>query len=785
MAETQHPQVAPCGSWASRITSDLIVADAIALSDVFLDQTLIYWIEGRPKEGGRYVLVGQSIADASAKPHDLIPKEFNARTRVHEYGGGAVLIDKDDIYFSNFEDQRLYRITSGGAPTVLTPPWQGERNFRFADGLMDSRRQRWVGIREDHTQVTPETQAVNTITAMTPGDGGLGTILEQGRDFYASVRLSPDGNRLAWLAWDHPHMPWIAAELWVGELDVAGTITSRKRIAGGPQESIFQPEWSPDGTLYFVSDRTNWWNLYRLQGEHTVPVCPKPTEFGQPQWNFGMSTYAFVDAKTIVCTYAENGDGVLSLLDIQRGELTRIDLPYADYASIRALNGKIACRAGSYAQASCVVLYDLATKQQRVFQKSSSVADDPEISNCFSAPQDIEFPTENGKTAFAIYYPPYNPDYRKPDGERPPLVVKCHGGPTAAASKTLDLRIQYWTSRGIAVVDVNYGGSTGYGREYRERLKLTWGIVDVDDCVNAAQYLCKEGLADEQRAIITGGSAGGYTTLAALAFRDFFKGGGSHYGVSDAEALAKDTHKFESHYLDWLIGEYPKEAERYKERSPIHFPNQFQAPVIFFQGDEDKIVPPNQTETIVAALRAKGVPVGFLLFQGEQHGFRQSENIKRALDAELYFYAALVFKVGLTFPKALLPAEKPIAADPRIEFFTLGGAKGPFSEAVRVGEMLYLSGQIGLDAAGKLVPGGIADETRQTMDNIKAVLERHGSSLDKVVKATVMLADMADWPQMNEVYASYFKEHFPARSALGANNLALGAKVEIECFAII
>ncbi len=444
-------------------------------------------------------------------------------------------------------------------------------------------------------------------------------------------------------------MPWVSTELWLADVTDAGRLTNPARIAGGDAESLFQPEWSPDGGLYFVSDRTNWWNLYRWQDGQVRALCPLAAEFGEPQWVFGMSTYAFADERTIVCAYKQGGLGKLATLDIATGRLTPIDLPYTDFAAVRARGNRVLFRGGSPMHPPSVVLLDLATRKQQVLRTASPVADQPEIKRYFTHVRPVEFETSNGKTAFGLFYPPHNPDFQPPDGEKPPLLVKVHGGPTGAASSTLDLRIQYWTSRGIAVLDVNYGGSTGFGREYRERLRGEWGVVDVEDCINGARSLSRKGVADGNRAVITGGSAGGYTTLAALTFRDFFKGGASHYGVSDLEALDLDTHKFELRYNQWLIGDYPAQKQLYQERSPVHFADRVKCPIIFFQGDEDRIVPPNQTEGMVNALRRSGVPVGYLLFAGEQHGFRKSENIKRALDAELYFYSELVFRIGLSF----------------------------------------------------------------------------------------------------------------------------------------
>jgi dipeptidyl aminopeptidase/acylaminoacyl peptidase len=645
---------APYGSWRSPITSDLIVAESIALSEVRLDGDDVYWLEGRPREAGRYVLVRHG---ADGQTCDVTPAPFNVRTRVHEYGGGAYMVHDGTVYFSHFRDQRLYRLRPGTAPEPLTPPpdaTSADRSLRYADGVIDPGRRRWLGVCEDH--LVPGREAVNTLVAVDLAGAEPCRVLVEGADFYSSPCLSPDGRRLAWLNWNHPNMPWMGTELWVADFDADGGLTGHQLVAGGVAESVFQPAWSPDGSLYFISDRSGWWNLYRdtppsLGG--LVALCPLAAEFGQPQWVFGMSTYAFVASDRLVCTYTQNGMDRLALLDLNTRRLTPFDLPYTDYSmvysSLRAHGNQVAFRAGSATEPASIVVLDLATSSPRVLARATAVAADPKLSRYLGQPRPVEFPTEGGKTAHGLYYAPFNPDYIASAREKPPLVVKCHGGPTGAASSMLDLRIQFWTSRGIAVLDVNYGGSTGYGREYRERLHLAWGIVDVDDCVNGARYLAAQGLADPERMVITGGSAGGYTTLAALAFRDTFKGGGSHYGVSDLEALVADTHKFESRYLDDLIGPYPVAREVYWQRSPIHHLDDFKAPVIFFQGDEDRVVPPNQAELMVEALRRKGIAVGYLLFAGEQHGFRKAENIKRSLDAELYFYALLVFKTALMF----------------------------------------------------------------------------------------------------------------------------------------
>ena len=641
-------QIAPYGSWRSPITSELIVAQSVGLSEIRLDGRDIYWLETRPCEAGRSVIVSQSTGK------DLLTAPFNARSKVHEYGGGAWTVADGALYFSNFADQRLYSLKPGAAePQPLT----AESAMRYADGVIDPRRSAWVGVREDHSVSGHE--AVNAIVRVDTGVGAGGvTVLASGHDFYSSPRLSPDGRWLAYLAWDHPRMPWVGTTLYVLELQEDGVPAGQPiAIAGGENESVFQPEWAPDGSdLFFISDRTGWWNIYRcalrttkLETMKIDAIAPMEAEFGQAQWVFGMSTYAFAGAGRLICAYVSKGLGSLAVVDLRSGRFTPLDLPYTDYSSVQAHGDRVVFRAGSATTPASFVLLDLETGKTETLRKSTNAGGDPALTRYFTKVEAVEFPTDGNRKAFGLYYPAFSPDYQAPDGEKPPLLVKCHGGPTAAASSTLDLRIQYWTSRGISVLDVNYGGSTGFGRAYRERLDGNWGIVDVNDCVNGARFLAQRGLVDSERSVITGGSAGGYTTLAALTFRDYFRGGASHYGISDLALLARDTHKFESRYLDSMVGPYPERADLYRERSPIEHVERLSAPVIFFQGDEDKVVPPNQAEAMVEALRRNGIPAGYLLFSGEQHGFRKAENIKRALDAELYFYAVNVFRCGLSF----------------------------------------------------------------------------------------------------------------------------------------
>jgi dipeptidyl aminopeptidase/acylaminoacyl peptidase len=566
---------------------------------------------------------------------DVTPKPFNARTRVHEYGGGAYTVADGNVYFSNFDDQRLYAQQLDSRPVPITP----EGKFRYADFVFDKYRGRLVSVREDHT--TSDREAVSSLVYIDPALDDGGRTIVFGNDFYSSPRISPDGTRLAWLTWNHPCMPWDGTELMVGRLREDGTLDQTTRVAGGVGESVFQPEWSPDNVLHFISDPSGWWNIYRwredLSPSRAEPLYEMNSEFGLPQWVFGLSTYGFESGDRLLCTYIHQSTTNMASLISGTGKLDPINVPYSGIRSIRVTSGHAFFIADSPIEPSAIIQFDISAGKAQVLRREANVIID---SRYLSQPEEVRFPTEDGLTSFGFFYRPKNQDYTAPADSKPPLLIICHGGPTSAANNSLSLEnIQYWTSRGIAVCAVNYGGSTGYGREYRERLRDKWGIVDVDDCANAARYLTSQGEVDGNRLIIRGGSAGGYTTLAALTFRKIFKAGASYYGVSDLEALATDTHKFESHYLDSLIGPYPEKRELYLQRSPIHFTNSLSCPIIFFQGLEDKVVPPDQAVKMFEAVRSKGIPTAYIPFEGEQHGFLKAENIKRALDAELYFYS--------------------------------------------------------------------------------------------------------------------------------------------------
>ncbi len=632
MSETK---VAPYGGWQSPISADLVVQGGNSLVSVRFEGGDVYWLEGRPAEGGRVTLMR---CDARGQIADASPPQFNLRTRVHEYGGGAYTVAGGHVYFSNFSDNLVYIQAQGGTPQPLTH----DSALRYADFLLDAGRGRLICVREDHRD--PSHEAVNTLVALSLD--GSEQVLQGGNDFYSSPRLSPDGGRLAWLTWHHPNLPWDGTELWVGKIAVDGRLSATQRVTGGDHESIFQPEWAADGSLYYTSDRSGWWNIYRWHEGQEQRVVEAEAEFGKPQWVFGLSSYAFVGPNRLVCTVQQVGIVRLVSVDTDSGAVSDIPTPYTAIADPVAEGGRVGFIAASPTSPTAVVMLEVDSGKITELRRASDITIDPSY---ISVPQAIEFPTEGGMTAHAFFYPPDNRDYTAPQGELPPLIVKSHGGPTSASVTALNLGIQFWTSRGIAVLDVNYGGSSGYGREYRERLYGQWGVVDVDDCANGATYLAQRGLVDGERLAITGGSAGGYTTLCAVAFRDTFKAGASHYGIGDLETFAQDTHKFESRYMEQLVGPYPQERERYYQRSPIHFAERIACPLIIFQGLDDKVVPPNQAEDMVAALHKNGTPYAYVPFEGEGHGFRNGKHIKRALEAELYFYSR-VFRFPLAEP---------------------------------------------------------------------------------------------------------------------------------------
>ena len=644
-----QPIIAPYGSWRSPITAELLATAGVSLSYPQPVGDTLYWLEGRPLEKGRYVIVHKS---ATGQVRDVTPPDFAARTLVHEYGGGAYFVHEQTVFFANFSDQRLYcqQMNSDGrasVPRPITPEPPQPRSLRYAD-LRVTPDGKWLfAVREQHLPGNFPGEGDHPIVinelVMLPTDGSIEPqVVTGGYDFYSNPRVSPDGRQLAWLCWQNPQMPWDGVELWVAELDKYMQLRRPRRVAGSSTESLYQPEWSPDGVLHFVSDRTNWWNLYRELDGRIQPVAPIAAELGQPQWVFDQSRYAFLQDGTIACIYTQNGLDFLGLIAPGSQVISPLATDFTMLNYLRTDGQHLWLVAGSATHGSTVVSLEPHSGQVTVIKRDTLVTIDPAY---FAAPQPIEFPTEDpagrAMTAHAIYYAPSNPHYRAPAGELPLLVVTCHGGPTGAARTQLSLAVQYWTSRGIGLVDVNYGGSTGYGRAYRQRLNNNWGLVDVIDCINAAKYLIAQGQADPQRVAIRGGSAGGYTTLRALTWQNFFKAGAAYYPLAELEVFTKDTHKFEARYLDNLVGPYPAARQSYFDRSPVNFVDNLSTPVILFQGLEDKIVPPSQPEIMVAALAKKKLPHAYLAFAGEQHGFRKAETIIRCAEAELYFYGKI------------------------------------------------------------------------------------------------------------------------------------------------
>ena len=625
------------GTWPSPITPDAIVAETIRLASVTLDAGRLGWLEGRPGEGGRNVLVRANDADGYA---DVTPPPFNVRSRVHEYGGGAYAVSGDRVWFSSFEDGRVYAQTSTTAPAPLT----AEGSVRFADLTVDPGRRRLLAVRETHRDGTT---AVNDLVSVSVNDGSV-RVLASGQDFYAAPAPSPDGRQLAWLAWDQPDMPWDAAALWLADLDRDGVPGTPVRIAGGSGSAAFQPAWSSDGALWCVTDPDGWWNLHRWRDGELRCMCRAESEFGKPLWQLGTTTFGFDARGCVVCTWRGDGAWHLGRLD-SNGAMTEIPLAWTNIDSLVVEGSTAAFIGGAPDRSAAVVSLDLESGETRVRRTSSALSIDDQF---LSRPVALTYPTGNGdEVSHGYYYPPSNASYRAPAGESPPLLVMSHGGPTGATSDTLNPSTQFWTSRGFAVLDVDYRGSTGYGRAYRERLYGEWGLVDVEDCVAGALHLAGTGRADPSRLAIRGGSAGGYTTLAALTFHDVFRAGASYYGICDLEVLAADTHKFEARYLDRLVGDWPEEKEVYRARSPLHHASRLGCPIIFFQGLDDRVVPPNQAGLMVDALDRQGLPVACLMFEGEGHGFRRADTMRRCLEAELLFYARVFgFEPADTLP---------------------------------------------------------------------------------------------------------------------------------------
>lgn len=651
------PQILPHGQWPSPISAARVAQGAQALSSPMLSNGNCYWLEGRPTEGGRTTLMRRTT---NGQIRELTPQPFSVRTRVHEYGGGAYLVAGERLLFANHKDNQWYQQQGEAAPQLIT---DGDPQFRYADPALDAARQRVIMVCEDHHQ--SDLQPENTLCALalnptdrspadrSPTDSGPSAarrvVLTRGYDFYAAPRLSPDGRFLAWLCWNHPRMPWEGCELWLAEIAADGSLGAAQKIAGSDQEAICQPCFSPDGSLYFVSDRSDWWNLYRWHAGQVTCVHARAAEFGAPHWTFGNAMYGFADANTLICTYLEQGINHLARIDLSSGELSTqlpaqlhpIASEYTDISTLAVDGEGLLMLAGAPQRAVEVVRLRWQAGGPPACQVLASSVLDLPAAEWLSCAQTIRYPS-NGRTAHAFYYAPCNPTCQAAPDSLPPLIVIGHGGPTGMARNSLRLMLQFWTSRGFAVLDVNYGGSSGFGRAYRDALRGQWGVVDTEDCVNGARYLVEQKWVDGNRLIIRGGSAGGFPTLSALMFHDVFKVGGCYYGVSNLAGLDADSHKFESHYNQYLIAPPPQNAILYQERSPSNHLDRLRCPMIFFQGDEDRVVPPSQSEQMVAALKQRNIPVAYLCFAGEGHGFHKAENLERSLDAERYFYCRIL-----------------------------------------------------------------------------------------------------------------------------------------------
>ncbi|MBI4700567.1 MAG: S9 family peptidase [Deltaproteobacteria bacterium] len=637
-------KVAAYGSWSSPVSAEQVAAGAVRVGGVAFDGHDPYWIEARPAEGGRHVVA--RVGD-HGWPEDATPPGFDVRSRVHGRGGGAFAVHNKTVYFCNDDDQRLYRLVRGREPEPMTPAGP----FRYADLTVDAGRRRLLCVREDHSDEAAG--VTNTLVAIALDGKQPPVAIVSGHDFFSTPRLSPDGTRLCWLAWDHPHLPFEHTMLFQAKLDDAGLPTDIEQIAGGEPEAVFQPSWSPDGVLTFVTDRSGWWNIYQRRDGELCNVCPLEAELGQPHWWFDMSTYGFAAEGRIVAARCDAGRWKLGTIDIAAKRFEPLAVPYDTLGHVKVAEGRVLLAGGCATEPESVALLDLATGGIEVVFRGAKIGADTKAS--LSEPEAIAFPTSGGSeaqpVAHAFYYAPLNKDFAGPEGAKPPLVVLCHGRPTAAARTTLDLRIQYWTSRGFAVADVNYRGSTGYGRDYRHALRGERGVVDVDDCCACAEHLVREGRVDGRRLAFSGAGAGAYTVLAALTFRNVFKAGASHYGVSDPVGAIAQAHKFESRYDQYLFGTEPTTL---RARSPILHVDKLSCPVVFFHGKEDKVVPPYQAEMMVKMLKRKKVPTAYVPFEREQHGFRRAASVKRAIEGELYFYGAVL---GIELADKIEPIE--------------------------------------------------------------------------------------------------------------------------------
>ena len=614
----------PCGTWESPITSEMLVGGAVRLGEIVVDGDDVWWAETRPDEGGRTVLVRNGT--------DQTDQNINVRTLVHEYGGSAWRVRNGVLVYSQYSDQRLYRLDKLGNSIPLTPEPEIQQSYRYADGRITNNENWYVCVRELHASSAEEPS--NEIVAV-PLDGSQQIkVLVSGPDFVSSPRVSKEGDQIAWVQWNHPNMPWDDTQLCIASLDEM--LLSNQKVIKSQAESFFQPEWDDQGNLHVVSDRNNWWNLFRVdQSTNEIDLTALTNieaEIGLPQWVFGQSRYAFVGDQ-IWFVYRKAGIDRLAILSLD-GQFEQIDIDATEIESVVNYQDGIVATVSSWKAESSVM--SITREGIRPLSKIRDLNIDE---SWFPIPQTFTYQTSDSEEAHALFYPPTNPEYEINEKEKPPLIVLAHGGPTAAARRQLQLAITYWTSRGFGVADVDYRGSTGYGRAFRNRLHDSWGLADVEDCVAVAKYLVAQKKVDKNKLAIKGGSAGGFTVLAALTFHDTFTAGASRYGIADLAILAKDTHKFESRYLDRLVGEWPEDEETYRQRSPIHHIEQLSTPMVILQGSEDPIVPPNQAHLMAQKLKENDIPHALIEFSDEGHGFRKAPNIKKAIESELAFFA--------------------------------------------------------------------------------------------------------------------------------------------------
>jgi len=631
----------PYGSWPSPISAASVVAGGRGLGSLSFDGGYLYWLESRPEEGGRNTLMRWRTGE---EPQELLSAPWNVRTRVQEYGGRSVLVVDGTVWFSNFEDQRLYRMKPGEKPEPFTP----EADLRYAGCMMDATRQRLICVREDH-RVLGEPR--NALVALPLEGGSEGKVLFDKSDFVSAVSVSADGSHIAFTSWRHPNMPWDNTSLWSAAFNEQGQLTNLTAHNEAVGESVINPQWGKDNQLYAISDRDNWWKIYTVSNKKFTAIESgiEQAEIGGPEWSIGKNYYFLLDNGSILAEVMKGGVEHAVIINPKKASSESLGLNSAAISGMLPVGDRLFVINATTDEPAALVETSFQGGTPTVIRRSGEFKPG---ATWVPKYQLVSFPSGGGATAHGIYLPPTNPNVSGPEGATPPLIVKVHGGPTGVAQPAFKAAYLFWTSRGFAILDLNYRGSTGFGRDYRRSLYGQWGVADVEDAVAAASWLAKQGLADPERLLISGGSAGGYTTLAAHAFHDAFAAGASYYGISDLEALAGDTHKFESRYLDQVIGPYPERKDLYQARSPINHLDGFSAPLILLQGLDDPVVPPNQSEMIFEALKSKGVPTAYIAFEGESHGFRKAENQIRSLEAELYFYSKVLnFETADDLPK--------------------------------------------------------------------------------------------------------------------------------------